>query len=179
MNEGLIPNRYAKALYKYSLENKEAETVYEQMKHLSDSFESHKELKAMVDNPYLPFGDKERVLLTAAQAPTEGSLSKFIKMINDNNRIGYIRGMALAYQSLFRKDNSIEEVVITTAGNMDESELEKIRKVVQEHEKNMKLEFVYSVNPDLIGGFTIRMDSKLLDASIKNELKKLRLKLLS
>ncbi|MBO8476635.1 MAG: F0F1 ATP synthase subunit delta, partial [Bacteroidetes bacterium] len=35
------------------------------------------------------------------------------------------------------------------------------------------------VNPSLIGGFTIKVDSLLLDASISNELRNLRLKLLS
>ena len=41
------------------------------------------------------------------------------------------------------------------------------------------LEVEHSLDPDLIGGFTVKVGDLLLDASIKNELKKLRLKLLS
>lgn len=41
------------------------------------------------------------------------------------------------------------------------------------------MEQTVRVDADLIGGFTVNVDGMVLDASIKNELKKLRLKLLS
>ena len=44
---------------------------------------------------------------------------------------------------------------------------------------NKQLEFVYKIDPTLIGGFVLRVDSMQLDASIQNELKKLRVKLLN
>ena len=40
------------------------------------------------------------------------------------------------------------------------------------------MEYTYSTDPDLIGGFTVDIDNERLDASVKNELKQLRLKLL-
>ena len=42
-----------------------------------------------------------------------------------------------------------------------------------------ELEFVYVTDPALIGGFILRVESMQLDASIQNELKKLRVKLLN
>lgn len=179
MNEGLIPKRYAKALYKHAIEKGEADKVYEQMKQLSNSFAAHKEMQAIVANPYLPNEDKIKVLLTASGASAGDTLDKFLRLTIKNNRIDYIHSMALDYQQFYCKANSIETVVITTASDIEESELDKIRKVVQAHEKGMKLDFTHVVNPDIIGGFTVKMDAKILDASIKNELKKLRLKLLS
>ena len=40
MNEGLIPNRYAKALYKYAREHGVAEAIYEEMKRFDDAFKT-------------------------------------------------------------------------------------------------------------------------------------------
>ena len=40
------------------------------------------------------------------------------------------------------------------------------------------MEYDTHVNPDLIGGFTVSIDNERLDASVKNELKQLRLNLL-
>ena len=37
----------------------------------------------------------------------------------------------------------------------------------------------FATDPDIIGGFTVDIDNERLDASVKNELKQLRLKLLS
>ena len=48
-----------------------------------------------------------------------------------------------------------------------------------EDDGSKTLEQSFKVDKDLIGGFTINVDGQVLDASVKNELSKLRLKLLS
>lgn len=179
MNEGLIPNRYAKALYKFAQEKGEAKQVYEEMKQLSKSFAEVDTLQKVVDNPYLPTLDKEKVLLTASGAKKGSCVDKFILMVIKNNREECIRSIALAYGKIFRQANDIAQVEITTATKMTISELAKIKNVVAVHEKGKTLEFTNRIDGDLIGGFVVKIDSVLLDASIKNELKKLRLKLLS
>ncbi len=40
------------------------------------------------------------------------------------------------------------------------------------------MEYSSRVNPDLIGGFTVTIDNRKLDASVSNELKQLRVSLL-
>ena len=42
----------------------------------------------------------------------------------------------------------------------------------------MTLEISQTIDPSLIGGFTVKIDDYLLDASVSNELKQLRLNLL-
>ena len=41
------------------------------------------------------------------------------------------------------------------------------------------MEFIATINPALLGGFVVNIDNERLDASIKNELEQLRLKLTS
>lgn len=178
MNDGLIPNRYAKALYKYAVENGVAEEVYQQMQQLSDSFAAHKQMQQTVDNPYLSIADKSKVLLAASGANKGGCVDKFITMIIKNNRVNFVRGMALAYQQIYRQVNGIVRVTITTATKVSETLVAEIEKIANARAEGKTLEYVYVVNPDLIGGFTVTMGSECLDASVKNQLEKLRLKLL-
>ena len=102
MNEGLIPSRYAKALYKYAQEHHVAAPIYEEMKRLDAAFATHTELSKALSNP-----------------------------------------------ALMKKQT------------------------------DKTLEFVYEIDPSIIGGFILRVDSMQLDASVNSELKKLRLKLLN
>ena len=141
MNDGLIPSRYAKALYKYAKEQKASDEVYQQMKCLEGSFVAAALIK--------------------------------------NNRVNFVRGIALAYQDIYRKENGIVRVVITTAAELPQTDVDKIKAIVVKAEPGKQLEFDNVVNPDIIGGFTIAVEAMMLDASVKNELKKLRLKLLS
>lgn len=50
MNEGLIPSRYAKALYKYAQEHHVAAPIYEEMKRLDAAFATHTELSKALSN---------------------------------------------------------------------------------------------------------------------------------
>lgn len=179
MNDGLIPTRYAKALFKYATEKGCTQEVYGEAKRLSNSFAAVDNLQKTIDNPYLPVADKEKVLLTASGSEKGGVLDRFMMMVIGNNREDYMRNIVLAYEKIYRQANDIAQVEITTAAELSDTELDKIKNLVQEHEKGKTLEFYHSVDPDIIGGFIVKIDSKLLDASIKNEFKKLRLKLLS
>ena len=178
MNDGLIPNRYAKALYKFAIEEKASEEVYLQMKRLSESYEALPELKKTVDNPFLPVADREKVLLSASGAEKDGCLDKFILMVIKNNRESSMREMALSFGKIYREANNIAQVNITTAIELPEDKLSQIIEVVKHQLEGKTIERTVSVDPELIGGFTVQVDSMVLDASIKNELKKLRLKLL-
>ena len=90
-----------------------------------------------------------------------------------------MREIVLAYGRKYREANGILQVVITTAAVLSDAAMEKIKASVQACFVGKKLEYRTVVDADLIGGFTVKVDSQLLDASMSNELRKLRLKLLS
>ena len=178
MNDGLIPNRYAKALYKVAQEEGVTKDVYLQMKRLSESYEALPELKKTVDNPFLPVSDREKVLLSASGASKGGCLDKFILMVIKNNRECFMREISLAYGKIYREANNIAQVNITTAVELPNDKLSQIVEVIQAQLNGKTVEETVTVDSSLIGGFKVQVDSMVLDTSISNELKKLRLKLL-
>lgn len=179
MNDGLIPKRYAKALYKLATENGDLDEIYAQMRALSGRNTAIDELKRVVRNPYIPNEDKGRVMLLAAGAQPGSSLEKFILLIIKNNRAEFLRKIALSYVDLYREKHNIAKVEVTTATQLPEDEVQAIINVVKKQLGDTTLEIETLVDPELIGGFTVSVGDMLLDASVKNELKKLRLNLLS
>ncbi|MBQ8773556.1 MAG: F0F1 ATP synthase subunit delta [Muribaculaceae bacterium] len=180
MNQGLIPNRYAKALYKFATENNQSERVYALMGRLVEAFVGQPQLQDVVKNPYVAIEDKTALLLTAAGAQSvDTCYVDFLKLLVDKKRIDFIRGIALAYLDIYRKDNNIYQVDIVTAAPLAQHELDKLHNLVERHIPEATIEFAHSVDADLIGGFVININSERLDASVSNELKQLRLKLLS
>ncbi len=66
MNEGLIPKRYAKALYKFACEKGADQGLYRLMGNLGRSFADNPALDSTVANPFVGDDDKIALLKTAA-----------------------------------------------------------------------------------------------------------------
>lgn len=179
MDNGLIPQRYAKALYKFAMEHGSAAKVYDEMKQVIASFQADPRLSKVLANPFVGNSEKYDLLKAAAGSQVENDYLGFIRMILDNRREEYALQMALAYRDIYRKANKISQVKIITAVSLPEAEMKKLHTLVSDSFKDTKLEFSEQVNPDIIGGFIIDVDDSRMDASISNELEQLRLNLLS
>lgn len=180
MNDGLIPRRYAKALLKFACEKGQDKALYALMKTLSTSFAEQPDLCRVINNPFVPAESKIQLLTTASGAKADGTcFDDFLKLLVRNNRIGMAREIALAYLSIYRKANNIFKVDITTASQFPADEMMRLKELIERHVDGATVEYHETVDPELIGGFTVNIDSERLDASVKNELKQLRLKLLS
>ena len=66
MSDGLIPRRYAKALYKYAVEKGDAQEIYELLKGLSFRYTAIDELKRAVLNPEISDEAKGAYMLKLA-----------------------------------------------------------------------------------------------------------------
>ena len=176
MNDGLIPNRYAKALFKLSQELGDTAAVYDQMKQLDVAYAAEAGLKKAVNNPFLPVADKLKLLCSASGSEAGGTLARFMELVIKNNRIDFLRSIALAFMKQYRELNGIAKVEVVTATPLGDDD---IVDVVRSQLGGKTIELTKNVDPALIGGFTVDVDSRVLDASVKSQLEKLRLKLLS
>ncbi len=179
MNDGLIPNRYARALFKLALENGDEQRVYGEMKALESSFQAATQLKKAVGNPFLPLDEKMSLLCSAAGASEGGSSARFMRLVVEKKREDFLRPIARAFLKLYRERHDIARVEVVTAAAMPQSEVDKIVAMVKNKLGDKTLELSTTVNPALIGGFVVNIDDKELDASVKTQIDKLRLKLLS
>lgn len=179
MNDGLIPRRYALALYKFAKDRGNTAAVYDEMKQVAASFESNPELSKVMANPFVSREDKEKLLLAAAGGALEDDYKSFVKLILDSKREEYAFHMALAYRDIYRKENHIAQVSVTSAVKLDEAQTEKVTSLVRKAFPDMTLEFGFNIDPEIIGGFIITVNSTRMDASVSNELQQLRQTLLS
>lgn len=180
MQEGLIPRRYAKALYKFALDRKATRDVYDRMLTLEQSFEQQPALQEVMDNPYVKNADKLKLLATAAGIDKDDEVMvDFFKLLDQNRRFEMARSIAIAYRLLYRQENNIYQVHVTSAAPLSSDEENKLKEIITRHLHGGSMEYSSAVNPELIGGFVVKIDNELLDASISNELKQLRIKLIS
>lgn len=180
MNDGLIPKRYAKAIYEVAVEKDCASQMYDLMKGLSATFCSEPALQDTLSNPYIASKDKIALIVTATKGSgvPEAFIADVLNLLVRNDRIDMIRDIADAYVRLYRDINHIYEVKVVSAAPMTASESERLLALIKSHLKVGTMEVSSGVDPSLIGGFCVTVGNERIDASISNELKQLRLNLI-
>ena len=183
MDQGLIPRSYEKALLETANERGVSEALYGQMTMLNDSFASEPGLGKAISNPFVSTADKTALLETASGVKPgdkdASTFADFVKLLVQNSRIDLMREITLAYVDLYRRENNIVRVEVTSAAPLEESARKRLRAIIESKlPSDGKIELEEHTDPSLIGGFVVNINNERLDASLKNELEQLRLNLL-
>lgn len=176
MNEGLIARRYAKAMLRVAQDHGGAEELYEKMKLFEQNYIAHPNLHKALLNPVLSALDKEMLLSTAIGIEPGNFYISGIRLLIKNHREMYIRSICLMYQRLYRQACHIGRVRIITAVELGEEAVSRIKKLVTDKTSNT-IEFVEHVDPSIIGGFILQVNSRQLDVSVSRGLREFKMKL--
>lgn len=175
MNEGLIPRRYAKALYEVAVERNQAERLYRLMKCLEQQFEASPALEATLANPFVSDSDKIALLRTAAGAiDADTAYNDFLKLLAQNRRLDFAPGICRAYTLLYRQTRDIYRVHVVSAAPLSQDQETRLKKFIESHLKGASMEYSSAVDPQLIGGFVVNVDNERLDASVRQQLQQMR-----
>jgi len=173
MNEGLISRRYAKALYEYAAEMRQESALYQRMQILSQHLQTLPRLKEVLDNPMVSLKEKMILLNGATGEKPEQSYLDFIRLILTNHREKDLQKIALSYQTLYRKKKNIRIVSLISAREIRPEILSRIREDVIKRMRGT-VQFSTRIDPGIDGGIIFQLDDYRLDASVKNQLERIR-----
>lgn len=173
MYTGAITMRYAKALLAYANEAKVEYALYQHALTLEQSFKQVPELSAAMENPVLSLEEKLKLLTIAAGGNIVHELERFFRLVIEKRREKYIANMIRNYIVLYRKQENISVGKLTTAVPMALKEVERIRKIIVDH-KGGTAEFSTKVDPNIEGGFIFEIGTYRLDASVANQMHRIK-----
>ena len=172
MDNGIVSVRYARALLAFARESHEADTVYAEMKQLSDSYLRVPQLTEALLNPTLGQAATVRLLRSAAGATTK-CYERFVALVIENKRISLMPFIAHAFLTLYRKEQGLISGKLIVATEPSEAIVERMKRLVAGRTE-AKVDFNVEVKPDIIGGFILEYDTYRLDASVKGRLAQLK-----
>ncbi len=171
MQNPRLAERYAKSLIDLSIELNQLEDVSEDMLSFQSICKQSREFVLMLNSPIINADKKYKII----SAITEGKISKitqtFIQLLCSKNRESNLPGIVTSFVEQFNKIKGIHKVKLTTAVQVsDEIKNSFVQKIKAATDIKI-IELESKVNEDLIGGFTLEMDGKLVDASILRDIK--------
>lgn len=174
MNHNKIAVRYTKALYDLALEQSLLETVYSDVQLIEQTLRQNPDLKALTENPVVSVRKKSNAFTAVFNGRVNNLTLRFIELVVANKREYYLNRIVTHFSEKYRKEKGIKLVTITSPIELEAHIKEKISGLISQTAGVKKVMIQEYINPDLIGGFVIKVDDLQLDASVKLKLDKIR-----
>lgn len=177
MSTGLIASRYAKGLFEFCQENNELESLYPTMLHLLKILSKEPKLLDFLQDITLSPDDKIGLIERVSGSFLPKTLRQFISLIINKNRSEILLNVFLIFRRFYLDSKNILDVELLVAEELTPTALEKIKAKVADT-LNSVCEIDVKVNPELIAGYTLIVNGRVFDLSIKGQLSSVKKNLL-
>jgi len=163
---------YARSLFEVASEQGKLDEIREQLGQFADALSESHELQVFFFSPYFSTQEKEEGLEKAVTG-ADGAFENFLKLLIENHRMPVVFRVRRAFEDLWREENKLLPVQVTSAVELDKKTVNSIGDRIAE-QTGRKIEMSADVQPDILGGIIVRVGNSILDASIRNRLEQLR-----
>ena len=164
---------YAEALFEAAREREELEEAMGDLQEFVEALRENEELRLFYYGGQIPEREKRR----AIDALTEDmalSARNFLKVLSDNGREEILEEVLVRYEELVKEHLGRIEVEVTTAVELSEEELDRIRERLGKVLEGREVILQPRVDSDLLGGAVFRFGGRMVDGSVRGQLHSLR-----
>ena len=165
--------RYAKAVLHQAQEAKVADTVFGDMQSVAQTLKESKELRAVLQSPVVKASDKKEALLEIFASTSEHT-HNLINVLVDNQRIGSLGDVAHSYVELYNESKGVKVASVITAVPISAEIENQVLAKVKELTGSNTVTLENTIDESIIGGFILRVGDLQYNASIANNLNKLK-----
>lgn len=166
MKNILLARRYAKALFDLAVEDGVIDQVNDDMKLIADVLSENKALRRMLLSPVIPPARKKMVIKKIFEGKIDKRSLTFIDIIIRKGREAQIHDIAMQFYDSYLDYKNIAIVELTTATAIDKKLSLKMVNLM-ENKTSKTIQIQEKINPEIIGGFKLKLNDYQYDASIK------------
>jgi F-type H+-transporting ATPase subunit delta len=172
-----VAQRYAAALADVAFEHKEAGKIRQDLTDFIEVFAASSDLRNLLSNPSVGAEAKKSVTREVAdKMQTHTEVRNLIFLLIDHDRTNILREIQQAFESEMNRRAGIVDALIVSAHELSAPEKSQLTQAL-EHITGKKVQLQYELNLQLIGGATVRIGSTIYDASVREQLNRLRAEL--
>lgn len=181
----ILAKHYANALLNLSIKEKNLAEVEKAFDSFTNSAYKDPRFSVFMGSPVIPRDKKEALLEQILPANTPQILKLFLKLVLAKNRFEILRTIETKFQLLSEKNRGIRRAEFISAAPVA-AETEK--NIIHFLEKQLssasgpqaakiEVKLITKTDPELLGGFVLKFDESVIDASYRTRLGELRQKL--
>lgn len=172
MNEGKIPVRYAKALFETALSRNTLDRVFDDMALISEASRIP-QIDELLKSPVITPSLKTKVLTEIFGKDLSNLTMSLVGLMVKNGRESFLPAVARNFRYRTMKHKGITESSLVTAVPVGDKTKKSVEDLISEKFKTKAL-LKESVDPEIIGGFVLKVNDYYIDASLRSRLRKIK-----
>ena len=167
-----IARVYADALFEAAKDKDKLEPIHDQLDEFAEAMNESNDMRVFFFSPYFSSEDK-RGAIQGAVSGAEDEFVNFLELLAEKHRMPAIFHIRRRFDELWAEANKRLEVTLTSAVELDQSVVEQVGKEV-ERQTDRTIDLQAEVDPEILGGLVLRVGNRVLDASLRSKLERLR-----
>lgn len=163
--------RYAKALLELAEEKSVQDQVLADMALVAQTLEASKDLAMLVESKVVSNDQKLKAFTTIFKDQLQEMTFEFFALLTKNERADIIPDISVEYPRLYKLDKRILDIEVRTASKLSAEALNKIKTIMSEGWNSVEVTEV--IDPSLIGGFVVKGNHTVYDASVASQLREI------
>lgn len=172
----LVAERYANTLFNLCLKEKNLEAVEKAFDAFVNEVTKNKRFVDFMESPGIPHQAKEDLLSKILPKDMPLALVLFLKLILAKKRFESLTAIEDAFQKRSEEHRGLRKAELITATALDAAAEKKLTAIL-EKKLSAQVRLVSKIDPNLIGGFILKLDERVVDASYKTKLKEIKQRL--
>ena len=174
MADQRVAARYAKSLLDLGKEMGTLSAVKEDMDLLSKTMAESRELRLLLRNPIVKHDKKLAILKAIFGGKVSDMTLRFFTILTEKNRESAIEGIGPEFLAQYNAMQGIQSAEVTSATPLTAIARLEIRKLVTQQTGLTDVQLTEKVDPELIGGFVLRVGDNQIDDSVRTSLRRMR-----
>ena len=160
---------YARALLEVAQESGELEVVRDEVLALRETLDRERDVRVFIESPRIGHDEKRAACERALRGKLSDAMVNFLLLVIEKGREIYFHDMLVSFTRLYDKFVGIVRAKLTTAYELAESNAEEFRSHL-EGALGRTVELERRVDEEVLGGFVVRFDGLIADASLRTML---------
>jgi len=178
MKTQILIKRYTQGLVEALKNEKEFLTLGRELSDFAELLSSHKQLSETLVSPFLTSDKKFKIIKDIlTKKKLSQKTSRFVLVLAENNRLELLSDILELLPTLWNEKKGIFTYEVASAVPLKEIQKKKLEHKLESLEKGPVF-LKYSIDPELIGGLSIRKGNIVYDISLKGSLSRMKEKIM-
>ncbi|MSO64548.1 MAG: F0F1 ATP synthase subunit delta [Alphaproteobacteria bacterium] len=170
-----IAGRYATALFELAVEQKALDRAADDFGKLARAIAESADFRRVLRSPVLSRADQQRAVIAVIERMDVADLTRrFVALLAQNRRLFALSDIMRDFNALRARHRGEQAGQLISAHPLADDQLNAVRRQLAAM-LGSEVRLSTKVDPSLLGGLIVQVGSRMLDASLKTKLQRLKI----